>query len=621
MKKDRIYLTKERLLQGLAGMLLSVSALVLPVTGYAEDVKPQQEPVSAGTADTRGAEPAQGNRGPVVPTYVMPQEQVYLDPSQVEAAKKQLEADAYYNANPQNAAPVSEKAVEQKEEATKPVTEEKITKDTAAEVVKPAVEEKRITIAEEKAATGTTQEVKPVVEEKQIVLPQEKKEKVKPAEVQSVAPVQEEKKEAVAQPKYVMPKDQIYLDPIQAEAAKQQLQADAYYNANPQPVAQVGEKTVEQKEEAPKPVAEEKVAKEISAEVTKPAAEKKVAKKTSAEVTKPVAEEKVVIETVKKEIEGEKQISVAENKEIVVAKTEAEEKSKTETKENVEVKTKTEIATEPEIKSEAKSEFNTEEKPEVKSEVNEIKPEATQPAESIVPGKKSIQIRRFGTAKEFVTHHNTVADVLKDMKINMEGRSSYPSSETKITDGMVIHVLGRKSFVSHEEVEVPFQTKTIDDPELTFGEKKVEKAGVKGKDIVTYENITRIGYEQKIELDRRHVTAPVDEIVRQGIAQSVLTPEGYKRYKKKIYGEATAYTWGGGASGTTSLGLLPKRGIVAVDPRMIPYYTKMYIPGYGMAIAGDTGGAIVGHRIDLFMDSLYECYQWGRRDVEIYILE
>ena len=600
MKKDRIYLTKERLLQGLAGMLLSVSALVLPVTGYAENVAATQA-----TADGKSK-------------YVMPREQVYLDPSQVEAAKKQLEADAYYNANPQNAAPVSEKAVEQKEEATKPVAEEKVVKETSAEVTKPVVEEK--------VETGTTQEVKPVVEEKQIALPQEKKVEVKPAEVQATAPVQAEKKEAVAQPKYVMPQDQIYLDPTQAEAAKQQLQADAYYNANPQPAAPVSEKAVEQKEEATKPVAEEKTVKETSAEVTKPAAEEKVVKEVVKE-SKPIAEEKVAKETVKKEIEGEKQISVAENKEIVVAKTEAEEKPKTETKENVEVKTKTEIATEPEIKSEAKSEFNTEVKSELKSEVKpEIKPEApkpeaTQPAESIVPGKKSIQIRRFGTAKEFVTHHNTVADVLKDMKINMEGRSSYPSSETKITDGMVIHVLGRKSFVSHEEVEVPFQTKTIDDPELTFGEKKVEKAGVKGKDIVTYENITRIGYEQKIELDRRHVTAPVDEIVRQGIAQSVLTPEGYKRYKKKIYGEATAYTWGGGASGTTSLGLWPKRGIVAVDPRMIPYYTKMYIPGYGMAIAGDTGGAIVGHRIDLFMESLYECYQWGRRDVEIYILE
>ena len=596
MKKDRIYLTKERLLQGLAGMLLSVSALVLPVTGYAENVAATQA-----TADG-------------TPKYVMPREQVYLDPSQVEAAKKQLEADAYYNANPQNAAPVNEKTAEKKEEATKPVAEEKVVKETSAEVTKPVVEEK--------VETGTTQEVKPVVEEKQIALPQEKKVEVKPAEVQATAPVQEEKKEAVAQPKYVMPQDQIYLDPTQAEAAKQQLQADAYYNANPQTAAPVSEKTVEQKEEATKPVAEEKIVKETSAEVTKPAAEEKVAIETSAEVTKPVAEEKVVIETVKKEIADEKQVNVAGSKEIAVAKTEAEEKPKTETKENVEVKTKTEIATEPEIKSEAKSEFNNEVKPELKSEVKpEIKPEAPKPVEPMVPGKKPIQIKRFGTAKEFVTHHATVADVLKDMKINMEGRSSYPSPETKITDGMVIHVLGRKSFLSQEEVEVPFQTKTIDDPELTFGEKKVEKAGVKGKDIVTYENITRIGYEQKIELDRRHVTAPVDEIVRQGIAQSVLTPEGYKRYKKKIYGEATAYTWGGGASGTTSLGLWPKRGIVAVDPRMIPYYTKMYIPGYGMAIAGDTGGAIVGHRIDLFMDSLYECYQWGRRDVEIYILE
>ena len=144
---------------------------------------------------------------------------------------------------------------------------------------------------------------------------------------------------------------------------------------------------------------------------------------------------------------------------------------------------------------------------------------------------------------------------------------------------------------------------------------------MKGKDLVTYENITRPGREQKIELDRRRIAEPVNEIVRQGVAQSILTPDGYVKYKKKISGEATAYTWGGGATGHTSIGLWPKRGIVAVDPRVIPYYTKLYIPGYGMAIAGDTGGAIVGTRIDLFMDSLHECYQWGRRDVEIYILE
>ncbi|HAY61126.1 MAG TPA: hypothetical protein DCY37_03140, partial [Acidaminococcaceae bacterium] len=47
---------------------------------------------------------------------------------------------------------------------------------------------------------------------------------------------------------------------------------------------------------------------------------------------------------------------------------------------------------------------------------------------------------------------------------------------------------------------------------------------------------------------------------------------------------------------------------------------KMYIPGYGFAMAGDTGGAIGGYRIDLFMNSLWQCYEWGRREVEIYIL-
>ena len=234
---------------------------------------------------------------------------------------------------------------------------------------------------------------------------------------------------------------------------------------------------------------------------------------------------------------------------------------------------------------------------------------------------KPVRLSRFGVAKEFTTHNTTVGAVLQEMAVNLDGRTVYPPLETKITDGLVIHVLARKSFLSKEEVEVPFGTKVIEDPELEFGTKKVEKEGVKGKDLVIYENITRPGREQKIELDRRRIAEPVNEIVRKGVAQSVLTPNGYVKYKKVIYGEATAYTWGGGASGTTSIGLWPKRGIVAVDPRQIPYYTKLYIPGYGMAIAGDTGGAIVGNRIDLFMDSLYECYQWGRRDVEIYILE
>ena len=70
----------------------------------------------------------------------------------------------------------------------------------------------------------------------------------------------------------------------------------------------------------------------------------------------------------------------------------------------------------------------------------------------------------------------------------------------------------------------------------------------------------------------------------------------------------------------TSIALVPYEGIVAVDPRMLPYYTKMYIPGYGMAMAGDTGGDMLHHRIDLFFNSYNRAIQWGRRHVEVYIL-
>lgn len=80
--------------------------------------------------------------------------------------------------------------------------------------------------------------------------------------------------------------------------------------------------------------------------------------------------------------------------------------------------------------------------------------------------------------------------------------------------------------------------------------------------------------------------------------------------------EATAYTWTGDLTAT---GTFPSRGTVAVDPQTIPLGTKLYIEGYGEAIAADTGGDIVGNRIDLYMDTEAECWQWGRRQVEVVV--
>lgn len=70
----------------------------------------------------------------------------------------------------------------------------------------------------------------------------------------------------------------------------------------------------------------------------------------------------------------------------------------------------------------------------------------------------------------------------------------------------------------------------------------------------------------------------------------------------------------------TYTGMTPRRGIVAVDPRVIPFHTKLYIEGYGYGVAEDIGGAIKGNHIDVFIPSLREARKWGRKKVRVYIL-
>ena len=90
---------------------------------------------------------------------------------------------------------------------------------------------------------------------------------------------------------------------------------------------------------------------------------------------------------------------------------------------------------------------------------------------------------------------------------------------------------------------------------------------------------------------------------------------------------ATAYyAFGKGGNdingdGITAIGLRARKGIVAVDPKVIPLGTRLYIPGYGEALAADTGGWIKGGRIDLCFESLEECYGYGRRKIKIYLVE
>ena len=90
---------------------------------------------------------------------------------------------------------------------------------------------------------------------------------------------------------------------------------------------------------------------------------------------------------------------------------------------------------------------------------------------------------------------------------------------------------------------------------------------------------------------------------------------------------ATAYyAFGSGGNdingnGITATGLRARKGIVAVDPRIIPLGTKLFIPGYGEALAADTGGWIKNDRIDLCFESLEECFRFGRKKIRVYLVE
>ncbi|MGN1031167.1 MAG: 3D domain-containing protein, partial [Butyricicoccaceae bacterium] len=88
-------------------------------------------------------------------------------------------------------------------------------------------------------------------------------------------------------------------------------------------------------------------------------------------------------------------------------------------------------------------------------------------------------------------------------------------------------------------------------------------------------------------------------------------------YKWKKTFEATAYTGGG----TTASGLAAKVGRIAVDPRVIPLGSQLYVSGYGYCVAADTGGAIKGNIVDLYFNTYSECVNFGRKNVTVYLVD
>ncbi|MCL4554678.1 MAG: 3D domain-containing protein [Actinobacteria bacterium] len=206
-----------------------------------------------------------------------------------------------------------------------------------------------------------------------------------------------------------------------------------------------------------------------------------------------------------------------------------------------------------------------------------------------------------------------------------------PALTTTLTAGLDITVSEVVTRVVEEPVALPYEQVERADCALPICQTEVVTEGVPGEVVRTYHVVMVDGeFSEKRFVAERVVRQPVDEVVERGTRPRV-APASFTRTSSsssrsaegdRLTVTATAYAPGVNGVGTrTATGARAQRGIIAVDPRVIPLGTRLYVPGYGYGIAADTGGAIKGNKIDLCFDTEAEAIAWGRRTTSIIILQ
>lgn len=234
--------------------------------------------------------------------------------------------------------------------------------------------------------------------------------------------------------------------------------------------------------------------------------------------------------------------------------------------------------------------------------------------------------------KTVKTHKSTVGDVIaENSSILGEGYELKGASESaRLYNNMTLNFSVPTDEIVTSTEKIAFETKYVDNADMEEGTEKVTQEGKSGVLEITKKQYYFDGKITKVEeISHKVVEEPVDTIIQVGTkkkeeAKPVSSSNSIDglNYKKTITMKSTAYTGNdAGCSGRTATGVKATKGIAAVDTSVIPFGTKLYIPGYGIAVAADRGGAIKGNRIDLCYNTLSEAYSWGRRNVTVYVLE
>ncbi len=260
--------------------------------------------------------------------------------------------------------------------------------------------------------------------------------------------------------------------------------------------------------------------------------------------------------------------------------------------------------------------------------------------EIIVNRAFDVSVTADGTAKTVKMSKGTAADALELAGVEVSGtdRINVALTEELIDDTSII--VDRVAVKTQtKKTKIKFKSVVKKTSSLLKGERVVSQKGKKGVSVTKTQNVYVNGeLESSKVISKKTTKKAVKQVVLVGTKKAVGVDEVYGsgklkykgktlKYSKVLVGSATAYS--AGKNARTASGRHVKYGNVAVNPNVIPYGTKLFIKTaggsfiYGKAVAADTGSALMSGSalVDLYFNSNSQCYSFGRRQVEVYILK
>lgn len=232
----------------------------------------------------------------------------------------------------------------------------------------------------------------------------------------------------------------------------------------------------------------------------------------------------------------------------------------------------------------------------------------------------TVTITADGKEKTLETPEKKVEEILQAVGIPVGDQDIvHPELNTVINGETEIKVqrVAWKEVV--EEKSIPYQEITKRDSTLNKGVTKLITKGIQGTEKSRYKVTYVDGKKTKRELLETVVSKkPQSQVVAVGTVQLASRGGRSFTFDRQMSVVATAYTHTGR---NTYTGRKPGVGTISVDPRVIPLGTRLYVEGYGYGVAQDVGRAIVGNRIDVFLESEAAARKWGRKTVKVYVLK